>query len=110
MKSAAEVKELFKIISSKFDEVSGQVEGISNLVLNIGTAMSNSMTQMADEIDNIRNSLENILKISDIQHVKESLHGLVETFRKELDPGKMQKLTADLTQMVQKIKKLTTEV
>jgi len=109
MKSAADVKELFKLVSSKFDEVSGQVEGISNLVLSIGTAMSNSMTQMAEEISNIRNSLENLLKISDIQHITGSLHGLVENFRKELDPAKMQRLTTDLTQMVQKIKRIATE-
>jgi methyl-accepting chemotaxis protein len=109
MKSAADVKELFKLVSSKFDEVSGQVEGISNLVLSIGTAMSNSMTQMAEEISNIRNSLENLLKISDIQHITGSLHGLVENFRKELDPAKMQKLTTDLNQMVQKIKRIATE-
>lgn len=110
MKSAADVKELFKLISSKFDEVSGQVQGISNLVVNIGTVMSDSMTQMAAEINDIRISLENLLKISDIQQVQESLHGLVETFRKELDPGKMQKITADLNQLVQKIKKISTEV
>ena len=110
MVSAADVKELFKLISSKFEEVSGQVEGISNLILNIGTAMNDSMTQMAEEINNLNISLENLLKISDIKQVQESLHGLVETFRKELDPGKMQKLTSDLNQLVQKIKKITTEV
>ena len=109
MKSAADVKELFKLVSSKFDEVSGQVEGISSLVLSIGTAMSHSMTQMAEEINNLRNSLENLLKISDIQHITGSLHGLVENFRKELDPAKMQKLTTDLTQLVQKVKKITAE-
>jgi methyl-accepting chemotaxis protein len=109
MKSAADVKELFKLVSSKFNEISGQVEGISNLLLSIGTAMSDSMTQMAEEINNIRNSLENLLKISDIQYITGSLHGLVENFRKELDPAKMQKLTTDLTQMVQKIKKIATE-
>lgn len=107
MKSAADVKELFKLISSKFDEVSGQVEGISNLVLSIGSAMSASMTQMAAEINNISTSLENLLKISDIQHITGSLHGLVDNFRKELDPVKMQKLTTDLNQLVQKIKKIT---
>jgi methyl-accepting chemotaxis protein len=109
MKSAADVKELFKLISGKFDEVSGQVQGISNLVVSIGSALSDSMTQMAVEINDIRISLENLLKVSDIQQVQASLHGLVETFRKELDPGKMQKITSDLTQLVQKIKKITIE-
>jgi hypothetical protein len=68
------------------------------------------MTQMAEQIKSLTESLENILRITDILQVKESMHGLVETFKEELDPLKFQKLLTDLTQLVQKIKQQSTEV
>jgi methyl-accepting chemotaxis protein len=110
MKSTANVKDLFNSISSKFDEISAQIEGISELVVSIGTAVTSSMTQIAEQINNLTGSLDNILRITDIGQLKQSMHGLVETFKEELDPLKIQKLITDLTQLVQKMKQQSTEV
>jgi len=110
MKSPANVKDLFNSISSKFDEISAQIGGISELFVNISTEIASSMTQMADEINNLTQSLEDILRITDITQIKESMHGLLETFKEELDPLKMQKLITDLTQLVQKVKQQSPEV
>lgn len=110
MKSPADVKNLFNSISSKFDEISTQVEGISDLLVSIGTTVTSSMTQMAEQINNLTQSLDDILRITDIEQLKQSMHGLVDTFKEELDPLKIQKLITDLTQLVQKMKQQSTEV
>jgi len=110
MKSINNIKDLFNSISNKFDEFSTQVEEISKLILSIGTALTSSMTQMAEKINNLTQSLDDILKITDIEEIKTSMHDLIETFKEELDPLKIQKLITDLTQLVKKMKQQFTEV
>ena len=104
MAQPVNVEKIFKEITTKFGEISNKVQEIHNAFENIGTNFVNSMVQVSGQIETLTKTLEEIMKVSDIMNVKKSIHEIVETFRKELDPLKIQKLMADLDRSVKRIK------
>ncbi|HUY01477.1 MAG TPA: hypothetical protein VMV49_18080 [Candidatus Deferrimicrobium sp.] len=99
------VEEMFKAIAERFEKLSGQIETVNKVIESIGDTLGESMTQISEEVNGVTDSLQNIMKVSDLQKVKDSIHHIVDTFQKELDPIKIQKLITDLTQAVKILKK-----
>ncbi len=98
------VEEIFKNITNKFSELSKQVDGINKTIESISLNFTDSMNQVSEQIESLTNILQNIMKISDLGNIQNSLHEIIETFRKELDPLKIQKLMTDFSLIVKKIK------
>ncbi|MFX1297323.1 MAG: hypothetical protein ACFFD2_21020 [Promethearchaeota archaeon] len=106
MNETDNVEEIFNAILNKFTEISKQVEVINKSIENIGINFTNSMVQVSDQINSLANSLQSIMNIEELTNLKQSIHEIVQNFRKELDPMKIQKLLSDLAAAVQIIKKI----
>ena len=99
-----DVEEMFKAIGERFDELISQVVTVNAVIERIGTTLGGSINQIAEQVNSLSDTLQNIMKISDLQNVKQSIHDIVGTFRNELDPLKIQKLITDLSTAVKIIK------
>ncbi len=95
---------MFSSIKNSFAEITNKIDNVSSVVEKIGVSVNDSMMQIAKEIENLANTLETLMNINDLKNLRESLHQIVETFRTQLEPQKVQKLLLDLSQSVKNLK------
>ncbi len=100
------VEDMFNSISNSFAEISTKIENLNLIIEKIVESVYNSMTQISDQIDNLTKTLENILNLSDFKKVKQDIQEMVEIFRIQLDPKKIQNLIVDITKSAQKLKQI----
>ncbi len=106
MITPSNIEAMFNKILESFSALSESIDGINKVIENIGIKFTESMHAVSEEIENLSKTLQFILKVDDLENVKKSIHQIVDTFRKELDANKLQKLTNDLTQTVKYIKEM----
>ena len=95
---------MFNSIKNSFIEISKRVENVNSVIEKLGSIVDDSMTQISIQIEGLTKTLEDLMNISDLKNIRKSLSDIVETFRTQLDPKKMQKLITDLSQSVKTIK------
>lgn len=98
------VEELFNSIKNTFTALSNKIENINVIIEKIGANVNESMREISTEIENLTNTLDRLMNVSDLKNLMGSLHGIVETFRTQLQPEKVQKLLTDLSQSVKNLK------
>jgi methyl-accepting chemotaxis protein len=98
------LEEVFKAITNRFGEIAKQVDSINTVIQNLGLDFNNSIMQISEQIESLTNTLQDIMNVSELKNAKHSINEMVETFRKELDPDKLQNLMTDLTKSIKLIK------
>lgn len=98
------VEEMFNTIKNGLTDISKRVDNVDAIIQKIGQIIADSMTQIAGRIGDLSNTLDDLMKISEFKKVKDSLSEIVESFRTQLDPKKVQKIITDVSDQVKKMK------
>lgn len=97
-------EEMFNSIKNGFLEIANRIENVNLIIEKIGSSVDNSMAQLSTQIEDLTNTLEDLMKLSDLKKVKQTMGQMVDTFRTQLNPEKIQKLINEITEAVKQLK------